>query len=125
MGLEVYAADHHGQILLQSALWAPVCLACCPPSPLQYEQVLTNKTRVRDGRGRPRKKGVSVRKVPSQARSQETVSIILEASARILESRTTRFQYQRDRSASRRKHWVRLSVFSKQRRHRARLDWQF
>ena len=48
--------------------------------------MLTNKTRVRDGRGRPRKKTVKARKVPGQARSQETVSVILEASARILES---------------------------------------
>jgi AcrR family transcriptional regulator len=55
-------------------------------SALQYEQMLTNKTRVRDGRGRPGKKTVKARKVPGQARSQETVSVILEASARILES---------------------------------------
>src|SRR5215469_11356655 len=48
--------------------------------------MLTNKTRVRDDRGRPRKKTVKARKVPAQARSQETVSVILEASARILES---------------------------------------
>jgi AcrR family transcriptional regulator len=48
--------------------------------------MLTNKTRVRDGRGRPRKKTLKARKVPGQARSQETVSVILEASARILES---------------------------------------
>jgi AcrR family transcriptional regulator len=48
--------------------------------------MLTNKTRVHDGRGRPRKKTVKARKVPGQARSQETVSVILEASARILES---------------------------------------
>ena len=48
--------------------------------------MLTNKTRVRDGRGRPRKKTTRARKVPNQARSQETVSVILEASARILES---------------------------------------
>jgi AcrR family transcriptional regulator len=48
--------------------------------------MLTNKTRVRDGRGRPRKNTLKARKVPGQARSQETVSIILEASARILES---------------------------------------
>jgi AcrR family transcriptional regulator len=53
---------------------------------LKYEQMLTNKTRVRDGRGRPRKKTIKARKVPSQARSQETVAVILEASARILES---------------------------------------
>jgi AcrR family transcriptional regulator len=48
--------------------------------------MLTNKTRVRDGRGRPRKNTLKARKVPGQARSQETVSVILEASARILES---------------------------------------
>jgi AcrR family transcriptional regulator len=48
--------------------------------------MLTNKTRVRDGRGRPHKKSLQVRKVPGQARSQETVGVILEASARILES---------------------------------------
>jgi AcrR family transcriptional regulator len=48
--------------------------------------MLTNKTRVRDGRGRPRKNTLNARKVPGQARSQETVSVILEASARILES---------------------------------------
>jgi AcrR family transcriptional regulator len=57
-----------------------------PSSPLQYEQMLTNKTRIRDGRGRPSKKTAKARKVPGQARSQETVSVILEASARILES---------------------------------------
>jgi AcrR family transcriptional regulator len=48
--------------------------------------MLTNKTRVHDGRGRPRKNTLNARKVPGQARSQETVSVILEASARILES---------------------------------------
>lgn len=48
--------------------------------------MLTNKTRVRDGRGRPRKKTLEARKLPGQARSQETVDVILEASARILES---------------------------------------
>jgi AcrR family transcriptional regulator len=48
--------------------------------------MLTNKTRVRDGRGRPRKNRLKARKVPGQARSQETVGFILEASARILES---------------------------------------
>ena len=48
--------------------------------------MLTNKTRVRNGRGRPSKKTVKARKVPGQARSRETVSVILEASARILES---------------------------------------
>jgi len=48
--------------------------------------MLTNKTRVHDGRGRPRKTTLKVRKMPRQARSQETVSVILEASARILES---------------------------------------
>src|SRR5208283_1724269 len=41
--------------------------------------MLTNKTRVRDGSARSRKR-------PGQARSQETVGVILEASARILES---------------------------------------
>jgi len=46
-----------------------------------------NKTRVRDGRGRPRKSTLSARKLPVQARSHETVSVILEAAARILESR--------------------------------------
>jgi len=48
--------------------------------------MLTNKTRVHDGRGRPRKNTLKARKMPGQARSQETVSVILEASARILES---------------------------------------
>lgn len=48
--------------------------------------MLTNKTRVRDGRGRPRKNTLAARKLPGQLRSQETVSVILEASARILES---------------------------------------
>lgn len=48
--------------------------------------MLTNKTRVHDGRGRPRKNALKARKMPGQARSQETVSVILEASARILES---------------------------------------
>jgi AcrR family transcriptional regulator len=48
--------------------------------------MLTNKTRVRDGRGRPRKNTLKARKMPGQARSQETVSVILEASARVLES---------------------------------------
>ena len=48
--------------------------------------MLTNKTRVHDGRGRPRKNTLKARKVPGQARSQETVGVILEASARILES---------------------------------------
>jgi len=48
--------------------------------------MLTNKTRVRDGRGRPRKNTLRARKAPGQARSQETVGVILEASARILES---------------------------------------
>jgi AcrR family transcriptional regulator len=48
--------------------------------------MLANKTRIRDGRGRPRKKTVEVRKAPGQARSKETVNTILEASARILES---------------------------------------
>jgi AcrR family transcriptional regulator len=55
-------------------------------SHLKYEQMLTKKTRVRDGRGRPRKNTLKARKSPSQARSQETVGVILEASARILES---------------------------------------
>jgi len=48
--------------------------------------MLINKTRVRDGRGRPRKSTLNARKLPGQARSQETVSVILEAAARILES---------------------------------------
>jgi len=48
--------------------------------------MLTNKTRVHDGRGRPRKHTLKARKIPGQARSQETVNVILEASARILES---------------------------------------
>src|ERR1700723_2407444 len=48
--------------------------------------MLTTKTRVRDGRGRPRKNTLKARKEPGQARSKETVSVILEASARILES---------------------------------------
>jgi AcrR family transcriptional regulator len=48
--------------------------------------MLTNKTRIRDGRGRPRKRALKARKAPGQARSQETVGVILEASARILES---------------------------------------
>ena len=48
--------------------------------------MLTNKTRVRHGHGRQRKNALKARKVPGQARSQETVSVILEASARILES---------------------------------------
>jgi AcrR family transcriptional regulator len=48
--------------------------------------MLTNKTRVRDGRGRPRKNTLKARKAPGQVRSQETVDVILEASARILES---------------------------------------
>jgi AcrR family transcriptional regulator len=48
--------------------------------------MLTNKTRVHDGRGRPSKNTLKPRKMPGQARSQETVSVILEASARILES---------------------------------------
>ena len=48
--------------------------------------MLANKTRIRDGRGRPRKRTLEVRKAPGQARSKETVSAILESSARILES---------------------------------------
>ena len=48
--------------------------------------MLTNKTRVCDGRGRPRKNTLKARKMPGQTRSQETVGVILEASARILES---------------------------------------
>jgi AcrR family transcriptional regulator len=48
--------------------------------------MLTNKTRVHDGRGRPHKNTLKVRKMPGQARSEETVGVILEASARILES---------------------------------------
>ena len=86
MSSNVEVLGDHGQISLPSGLLTPVCLAYCPPSPLEYEQMLTNKTRIRDGRGRRRKKTVRARKVPTQARSQETVSVILEASARILES---------------------------------------
>jgi AcrR family transcriptional regulator len=48
--------------------------------------MLANKTRIRDGRGRPRKRMLKVRKTPGQARSKETVNVILEASTRILES---------------------------------------
>jgi AcrR family transcriptional regulator len=48
--------------------------------------MLTNETRVHDGRGRPRKYTLKARKMPGQARSEATVSVILEASARILES---------------------------------------
>jgi AcrR family transcriptional regulator len=48
--------------------------------------MLTNKTRVRDRRGRPRRKMLNARKMPVQARALETVDVILEASARILES---------------------------------------
>ena len=48
--------------------------------------MLTKKTRVHDGRGRPRKSVLKPRKMPGQARAQETVGVILEASARILES---------------------------------------
>ena len=52
--------------------------------------MLANKTRVRDGRGRPRKNTLKSRKTPGQARSKETVNVILEASARILESQGMR-----------------------------------
>src|SRR5580698_8816503 len=48
--------------------------------------MLTNKTRIRGARGRPRKNRLKARKAPGQARSRETVGVILEASARILES---------------------------------------
>jgi AcrR family transcriptional regulator len=48
--------------------------------------MLANKTRIRDGRGRPRKRTLEARKAPGQARSKETVNVILEASARILEA---------------------------------------
>jgi len=48
--------------------------------------MLTNKTRVPEGRDRSRKSTLKARKMPGQARSQETVTVILEASARILES---------------------------------------
>jgi hypothetical protein len=90
---------------------------------VQYEQMLTIKTRVRDGRGRPRKNTLKPRKMPGQARSQETVNVILEASARILESDGLRgFQHERDRSESRSKYWIRLSIFSAQRFHRSRID---
>ncbi len=53
---------------------------------LLCEQMLTKETRIRDGRGRPRKCSTTARKLPIQARSQETVTSILEASARILET---------------------------------------
>jgi AcrR family transcriptional regulator len=86
MSSNVEALGHHGQISLPSGLLTPVCMAYCPPSPLEYEQMLTNKTGIRDGRGRRRKKTLRARKVPTQVRSQETVIVILEASARILES---------------------------------------
>jgi AcrR family transcriptional regulator len=52
--------------------------------------MLTIKTRVRDGRGRPRKIALDARKLPRQARAKETVNVILEASARILESQGLR-----------------------------------
>src|SRR5580658_648976 len=48
--------------------------------------MLANKTRIRDGRGRPRKRTLEARKAPGQTRSKETVNVILEASARILEA---------------------------------------
>lgn len=48
--------------------------------------MLANKTRIRDGRGRPRQRTLEARKAPGQARSRETVHVILEASVRILES---------------------------------------
>jgi AcrR family transcriptional regulator len=48
--------------------------------------MLINKTRIRGARGRPRKNRLKARKAPGQARSRETVGVILEASARILES---------------------------------------
>lgn len=48
--------------------------------------MLANKTRVRGGRGRPRKNTLKARKVPGQARSRQTVTVILEASACILET---------------------------------------
>src|SRR5271168_5411173 len=48
--------------------------------------MLANKTRIRDRRGRPRKRTLEVRKAQGQARSKETVNVILEASARILEA---------------------------------------
>jgi AcrR family transcriptional regulator len=48
--------------------------------------MLAVKTRIRDGRGRPRKRTLEARKEPRQARSKETVNVILEAGARILES---------------------------------------
>jgi|SRR5271157_4693617 len=49
--------------------------------------MLTKETRIPDGRGRPRKRSTTARKLPIQARSQETVASILEASARILETK--------------------------------------
>jgi AcrR family transcriptional regulator len=48
--------------------------------------MLITKTRIRGARGRPRKNRLKARKAPGQARSRETVGVILEASARILES---------------------------------------
>src|ERR1700685_2144327 len=48
--------------------------------------MLTNKTRVRDGRGRPRKNALKARKAPGQARPHEAVGVILAASAHMLES---------------------------------------
>jgi AcrR family transcriptional regulator len=48
--------------------------------------MLAKKTRIRDGRGRPRKRTLEARKEPGQVRSKETVRVILEAGARILES---------------------------------------
>ena len=48
--------------------------------------MLANKTRIRDGRGRPRKRALKARKARGQARSKETVNVILEASARIFEA---------------------------------------
>jgi AcrR family transcriptional regulator len=87
MSSNVAALRHQGQISLPSRLLTLFCFwHIVEPPPVKYEQMLTNKTRVRDGRGRPSKKTVKARKVPGQARSQETVSVILEASARILES---------------------------------------
>ena len=48
--------------------------------------MLTSKTRVHDGKARPRKKTLKPRKIPGLARSQATMGVILEASARISES---------------------------------------
>src|SRR5271168_2652544 len=48
--------------------------------------MLTKKISVRVGRGSAVKNTLKARKAPAQERSRETVDVILEASARILES---------------------------------------